>query len=176
MNSTGDHSPYELLGVPPMASMGEITRAYRQLATQVHPDKVAHLAPEFRALAEQRMKDLNAVYAAIKKMRHDPTWKPDLHSTSPSPQASQPEAGSHSPSADMPADKEVLMAYTAEISRTVPSCFLFLIDQSGSMEDRWARESGKSKADSLADIVNRLLMNIAIRCKARHEFLYIYAE
>jgi hypothetical protein len=112
--------------------MVDIRRTYRQLAIQVHPDKVAHLAPEFRALAEQRMKDLNAAYNAIKKLRHDPTWKPDIHRTSPSPQASQPEEGSPSPSADMPADKEVLMAYTAEISRTIPSCFLFLIDQSGS--------------------------------------------
>src|SRR5262245_45746635 len=164
MNSTGDHSPYELLGVPPTASMVDITRAYRQLATQVHPDKVAHLAPEFHALAEQRMQDLNAAYDAIKKMQHDPAWTPDLHSPSPSPHASQPEESSVSPSAGMPTDKEVFMAYTAEISRTVPSCFLFLIDQSGSMEDQWARESGKSKADSLADIVNRLLMNIVIRC------------
>jgi hypothetical protein len=56
------------------------------------------------------------------------------------------------------------MPYTAEISRAMPSCFLFLIDQSGSMEDGWARESGKSKADGLADIINRLLMNIVIRC------------
>jgi hypothetical protein len=144
--------------------MVEIKRTYLQLATQYHPDKVAHLAPEFRALAEQRMKDLNAAYDAIKKIRHAPAWKPDIHSTSSSSQASQHEEGSPSPSAGMPADQEVFMAYTAEISRTVPSCFLFLIDQSGSMEDRWARESGKSKADSLADIVNRLLMNIVIRC------------
>src|SRR5262245_35884141 len=85
MSSTGDHSPYELLGVPLTASMVDITRAYRQLATQVHPDKVAHLAPEFRALAEQRMKDLNAAYDAIKKMQHDPAWTPDIHRTSPSP-------------------------------------------------------------------------------------------
>src|SRR5262249_45243871 len=56
------------------------------------------------------------------------------------------------------------MPYAAEISRTVPSCFLFLIDQSGSMQDKWAGESGKSKAESLADIINRLLMNIVIRC------------
>ena len=56
------------------------------------------------------------------------------------------------------------MAYSAEINRSVPSCFLFLIDQSGSMEDSWDRESGKSKADRLADIINGLLMNIVITC------------
>lgn len=56
------------------------------------------------------------------------------------------------------------MPYTAEINRATPSCFLFLIDQSGSMQDSWAGESGKSKADGLADIINRLLMNIVLTC------------
>jgi hypothetical protein len=40
------------------------------------------------------------------------------------------------------------MSYSAEISRTNPSCFLFLIDRSGSMEDPFgAGESNRSKAD-----------------------------
>jgi hypothetical protein len=59
------------------------------------------------------------------------------------------------------------MSYSAEISRTNPSCFLFLIDQSGSMEDPWggeAGERGQQKADSLATIVNRLLQNLVIKC------------
>lgn len=56
------------------------------------------------------------------------------------------------------------MPYAAEISRTNPSCFLFLIDQSGSMEDGWAGEPGKQKADGLATIINRLLQNIVLKC------------
>lgn len=56
------------------------------------------------------------------------------------------------------------MAYTAEISRTNPSCFLFLVDQSGSMEDGWAGEPGKQKADGLATIINRLLQNLVLKC------------
>jgi hypothetical protein len=56
------------------------------------------------------------------------------------------------------------MPYTAEISRNQPSCFLFLIDQSGSMQDSWSGEPGTNKADHLADIINRLLMNLVIRC------------
>ena len=56
------------------------------------------------------------------------------------------------------------MPYTAEVSRTNPSCFLFLIDQSGSMEDDWGGEGGKKKADGLATIVNRLLQNLVIKC------------
>lgn len=56
------------------------------------------------------------------------------------------------------------MSYSAEISRTNPSAFLFLIDQSGSMEDGWAGEPGKQKADGLATIINRLLQNLVLKC------------
>jgi hypothetical protein len=58
----------------------------------------------------------------------------------------------------------VPMPYTAEISRTNPSCLLFLIDQSGSMSDPVGGEPGRSKADRLADAINRLLYELIIRC------------
>lgn len=57
------------------------------------------------------------------------------------------------------------MSYSAEISRTNPSCFLFLIDQSGSMEDPFGGgESSRKKADLVADAINRLLQNLVIKC------------
>ena len=57
------------------------------------------------------------------------------------------------------------MPYTAEISRTNPSCFVFLIDQSRSMNDPWgAGEGTKKKAEGVADAINRLLQNLVIRC------------
>lgn len=56
------------------------------------------------------------------------------------------------------------MAYTAEISRTNPTCFLLLVDQSGSMAERFGAESGKSKAEGLAEAVNRLLQTLVARC------------
>src|SRR3990172_8661735 len=57
------------------------------------------------------------------------------------------------------------MPYTAEISRANPSCFLFLIDQSGSMADPFGlSESNKKKADGVADAINRLLQNLVIKC------------
>ena len=57
------------------------------------------------------------------------------------------------------------MAYSSEISRTNPSCFLFLIDQSGSMSDPFGgSESKKAKSEMVADIVNRLLQNLIIKC------------
>ncbi len=57
------------------------------------------------------------------------------------------------------------MPYSAEISRTNPSCFVFLIDQSFSMEDSWgAGEGTRQKAAGVSDAINRLLQNLVIRC------------
>ncbi len=57
------------------------------------------------------------------------------------------------------------MAYQAEISRSNPSCFLFLIDQSASMADPFGTgDSQKKKADGVADAINRLLQNLVIKC------------
>lgn len=57
------------------------------------------------------------------------------------------------------------MAYTTEISRSNPSCFLFLIDQSASMSDPFGGGEGeKKKADGVADAINRLLQNLVIKC------------
>jgi len=57
------------------------------------------------------------------------------------------------------------MSYSAEISRTNPSCFLFLVDQSGSMSDPFGDgEVPRKKADGVADATNRLLQNLVIKC------------
>lgn len=54
--------------------------------------------------------------------------------------------------------------YTAEISRGNPTCFLFLIDQSGSMEDPFGGDATGSKAVAVADAINNLLQNLVLRC------------
>ena len=57
------------------------------------------------------------------------------------------------------------MPYQAEISRTNPSCFLFLVDQSSSMKDLFAGgASGGTKAQGVADAVNNLLQNLVSKC------------
>ncbi|WP_022835498.1 vWA domain-containing protein [Salisaeta longa] len=61
------------------------------------------------------------------------------------------------------------MPYSAEISRDQPTAFLFLLDQSASMQDTFggAQEMGDaapSKARVLSDTVNRLLQNLVLRC------------
>ena len=52
--------------------------------------------------------------------------------------------------------------YNAEISRSNPTAFLFMVDQSGSMDDKMS--SGRSKAQQVAEVLNRTLATIIIRC------------
>src|SRR6266403_1789333 len=54
------------------------------------------------------------------------------------------------------------MAYSAEISRDNPTAFLFVIDQSGSMEEK--TESGRSKAQFVADVLNKTLYTLITNC------------
>jgi hypothetical protein len=60
-------SPYEVLGISVSASKEEVRIAYRKMASLYHPDKVAHLAPEFREMADRKMKEINTAYGAIRK-------------------------------------------------------------------------------------------------------------
>lgn|SRR5574337_1046005 len=55
------------------------------------------------------------------------------------------------------------MSYSAEISRNNPTCFLFLVDQSGSMEDTFSG-SGRSKSQIVADVLNKTLFTLITRC------------
>jgi DnaJ like chaperone protein len=60
------HDPYQILGIPRNASQQEIKQAYKQLAGKYHPDKVAHLGREFQKLAEQRFKEIQEAYEALR--------------------------------------------------------------------------------------------------------------
>ncbi len=64
--------------------------------------------------------------------------------------------------------------YDAQISRANPSCFLFLVDQSGSMASPWGGGSGRNKADELATILNRLLQNLVLRCAKEEGIRHYY--
>ena len=64
-DTAGQH--YATLGLKEGASPEEIKKAYRTLSMQYHPDKVAHLGDEFRAIAEEKMKEINAAYDFLKK-------------------------------------------------------------------------------------------------------------
>jgi hypothetical protein len=56
------------------------------------------------------------------------------------------------------------MPYTARISRNNPSSLVFLIDQSASMYEAWGEDSTLRKADKVADIINRFLQALSIKC------------
>jgi hypothetical protein len=66
------------------------------------------------------------------------------------------------------------MAYSAEISRSNPTCFVFIIDQSGSMSDQFGGEGIGRKADFVADVVNRTLHDLVIRATRTEEIRNYY--
>ena len=60
---------YVVLDVDRGASRAEITAAYRNRISQYHPDKVARMGPEIRALAEKKSAEINTAYeTAIKNI------------------------------------------------------------------------------------------------------------
>ncbi len=61
--------PYQVLGIPRGATPEEIKSAYRTLANQYHPDKVAHLGEEFKSLAEKRFKEIHGAYRKLMSVR-----------------------------------------------------------------------------------------------------------
>jgi hypothetical protein len=56
------------------------------------------------------------------------------------------------------------MPYTAELSRTNPTCLIFLIDQSSSMAEPFGAQPEKPKAAGVSDGINRLLQNLVLKC------------
>jgi hypothetical protein len=57
--------PYAFLGLSPGASLQEIKAAWRSCAADSHPDKVAHLGPEVRLAANERMARINEAYETL---------------------------------------------------------------------------------------------------------------
>ena len=60
---------YKVLGVSPNATDDEVRRAYRKLALQHHPDRVATLGEDIRRAAEQKLQKINEAKERIYKER-----------------------------------------------------------------------------------------------------------
>ena len=60
---------YKVLGVSPDASDAELKKAYRKLALEHHPDRVAKLGDDVRKAAEKKFQEINAAKDRIWKAR-----------------------------------------------------------------------------------------------------------
>lgn len=58
---------WQMLGLERGASLEEARRAFRALVVQYHPDKVAHLAIEFRELAERRTREIMTAWEELQR-------------------------------------------------------------------------------------------------------------
>ena len=70
--STKEQEPqswHEILNVSPHAPIDEIRRAYKALMSQYHPDKVASLGEELKALAEKKSKEITSAYRNAMQQR-----------------------------------------------------------------------------------------------------------
>lgn len=64
-----NQSHYKILEIDPSATDQEVKKAYRNMATRFHPDKVQHLGEDFQAMAEEKFKAINEAYQSIKTER-----------------------------------------------------------------------------------------------------------
>jgi DnaJ like chaperone protein len=62
-------SNYRILGITPDATDEEVRKAYRRMAIQYHPDKVATLGEDVQKAAEEKFKAISLAYEAICRER-----------------------------------------------------------------------------------------------------------
>ena len=68
------NDPYKILGVSPTATDDEVKAAYRALARKYHPDK--YRDSDLAEMAGEKMKEINAAYDEIQKIRAGKTAGP----------------------------------------------------------------------------------------------------
>jgi hypothetical protein len=63
----GQPDPYVVLGIRRDAPLDDAKRAYREKIAQYHPDKVAHLGPKLREVAEAEARSINNAWEKLEK-------------------------------------------------------------------------------------------------------------
>jgi len=69
MFDDGTDAAYKILEIDRSATDDQVKRAYKRLATQHHPDKVASLGVDVQKAAEERFKKISDAYNKIRKER-----------------------------------------------------------------------------------------------------------
>lgn len=67
--SKGIEYYYSVLGVSSKATDAEVKKAYRKLAMECHPDHYANSSEEVRKHANERFREVNKAYEAVKELR-----------------------------------------------------------------------------------------------------------
>jgi len=62
-------SSYKILEIEPTSSDEDVKKAYRRMAMKYHPDKVSHLGEDFKKVAHEKFRKVQAAYDQIKKER-----------------------------------------------------------------------------------------------------------
>jgi len=70
-SSTPEPDPYQVLGITEQAANQDIKKAYRQLMSQYHPDKMSgrDVPKTMREYADQRVREVRAAYDKLRKQR-----------------------------------------------------------------------------------------------------------
>jgi len=58
-----------ILGIQQSAAVDDIKSAFKKRVMEYHPDRVATLGPELKALAEKKTQQINEAYSIIRKLK-----------------------------------------------------------------------------------------------------------
>ena len=95
MSAPDERSYYQILGLPQGASSQQIREAHRQLARVLHPDRLGQATAAEQALAERRMREVNAAWSTLSDIGRRADYDRSLRAQRTSP-STGPSSGSGS--------------------------------------------------------------------------------